>query len=214
MDDRRRSGPWKDGIAPPADALEQDDQPGPYQYYQPPPRASDTIKRSFSQRAAGADSVPFDERADPLRTDLLGQQDHLRSAAQALNAKLAEPLGPTLTSDPETLSALLSQTQHVHALSSPALQPPPPPAKIDPDYVPDNLRGRVWSPGPAVAQNDLPISPIDESAPPAQPKTRQVSGASNASESLRRTSVSDRSPLQHLESWTKQEKRARVAEAE
>jgi hypothetical protein len=223
MDARRHSGLWKNGIAPQAGELDEQEpsfdapattaKPGPYQYYQPPHRASDTIKRSFSQRAADADTAPFGAYDDAPGTDLIDQQNHLLSASQALNEKIAEPVRSTLTSDPATLSALLSQTQHVNSLASPTLQHQPPAPRIDPDYVPENLRARVWSPEPSVVQNG-PKSPLVDSSTPAQHQTRQVSGASNASESIRRTSVSERSPLQHLESWTKQEKRARVVEAE
>ena len=65
--------------------------------------------------------------------------------------------------------------------------------RVDPNYVPNNVRSKPWSPDPAVE------------------KPRQ---ASNASEPMRRGSVPDRSPLQKLELSAKEEKRARVEQAE
>lgn len=74
-----------------------------------------------------------------------------------------------------------------------------PPLTIDPDYTPpSNLRSKAWSPGPTSPRQ----------------KERQVSNASNASEAIRRGSVPDRSPLQELEVWSKEEKRTRAMEAE
>ncbi|KAJ8605489.1 hypothetical protein MRB53_041434 [Persea americana] len=72
------------------------------------------------------------------------------------------------------------------------------------DEIPENLRRKAWSPepeSPVLPEKDLP--------------TRH---ASNASQHIRRGSVPDRSPLQHLEAklgdMGKEEKRARMEEAE
>ncbi|GIZ43850.1 hypothetical protein CKM354_000706300 [Cercospora kikuchii] len=82
---------------------------------------------------------------------------------------------------------------------------PKPTLTVDPNYVPTNVRSKPWSP-------DL-MSPRTVNAPQSS-KQRQASNASNASEHVRRGSVPDRSPLQNLETWSKEEKRARVAHAE
>ncbi|KAI5366505.1 putative phoD-like phosphatase, metallophosphatase domain, metallo-dependent phosphatase [Septoria linicola] len=77
--------------------------------------------------------------------------------------------------------------------------------RADPDDVPTNVRSKPWSPDPT--------SPKTENVAQSS-KQRQASNASNVSELVRRGSVPDRSPLQNLETWSKEEKRARVAHAE
>lgn len=88
-----------------------------------------------------------------------------------------------------------------------------PPLTIDPDYTPpSNLRTKAWSPSPEAAGISPRGQQQQQSAP--QIKGRQASSASNKSEGARRGSVPGASPLQNLEMWSKEEKRARAEVAE
>ncbi|KXS99587.1 hypothetical protein AC578_2202 [Pseudocercospora eumusae] len=177
MSDRRQSGLWTRN--PDTGFYEQVPLPqahisaaGPYQYYQPPPRASQSQKqhapRSFSDRSG----IPNPEAG----------------AAKSRKGR----------------SNTLDATSH------------PDPLTLDPDYVPSNIRSTAWSPAPmsprTMTQPHIQKQSHTQRKQSAKP--RQTSNASNTSETIRRASVPDRSPLQNLESWSKEEKRARVAQAE
>lgn len=90
-----------------------------------------------------------------------------------------------------------------------------PPLILDPDFTPENVRTTAWSPD-AFSPRTRPVQllPKTRQTSNASQKPRQASNASNTAEALRRGSVPEKSPLQNLESWTKEEKRARVAAAE
>ena len=201
MDDRRQSGLWNrnprtgfyEQIKPPSQA-----QPaGPNQYYQPPPpRTSQEKRRSFSERTAG---ILPDTNGGP-RSNPMASSGDPPGQSTTVNQKFAQPVRDVLSNYPKTTSDQLAQTMHVNSTELPGSSHQPP-VHIDPDHIPENIRATTWSPDPASKQVQA------HSQPP------QVSNASNV-ETVRRGSVPDRSPLQNLETWSKEEKRARVEQAE
>lgn len=158
---------------------------GPYTYYQPQAGGGGGDgKRSFSDRTGLQTGSNGTSRADSRRKE---------------RSNTLESKKPLRVVNPDTDF----QTTFPQPAAQPALS-------LDPDYVPTNVRSMPWSPdamSPGTANVPQPAA--------AQPsKQRQASTASNISERVRRGSVPDRSPLQHLETWSKEEKRARVAHAE
>lgn len=161
---------------------------GPYHYYQPPPRASnDQGKRSFSDRTANATDASNGLDRDHGRKQ---RSNTLDDAKRHVN----------------TTSHHHAQTRHVNSTAMPGSSKQPP-LRVDPGYVPTNVRNKPWSP-------DLASPRTTTDHPPQASKVRQPSNASNVSELVRRGSVPDRSPLQNLETWSKEEKRAKLEQAE
>ncbi|EME44011.1 hypothetical protein DOTSEDRAFT_71724 [Dothistroma septosporum NZE10] len=216
--DRRQSGLWNrnpetgffEQAAPIPTARIQANQSyglnkGPYQYYEapaPPRDSGDGNRRSFSDRTAtnGEPLVPL--------TNGVGRSVSKKRREAAVvgiqDSRVPRSVQEVLSQHPETTSAHLAKTQHVNETSLPGSAQQQP-LRIDPDYVPNNVRTKPWSPDP--------MSP--RTVQQAQPgRTRQASNTSNMSEPIRRGSVPDRSPLQNLEYLSKEAKRARVEEAE
>jgi len=188
MENRRQSGLWSQNPAHDYYDQEPQESTGPYEYYEPPPRrSSDKHRQSFSERA----DVPPQPSSNgaPLRS----HSKKIRDIAEGVTQKLQRHAPDHSISDD------LARTQHVNStrLPSSAKQPP----RVDPDTTPNSLR------------SDEPWSPTDLSSPRAQDKPRH---ASNASETLRRGSVPERSPLQKLEMdfASKRDKRAKIEQAE
>ncbi|KAF2161934.1 hypothetical protein M409DRAFT_69453 [Zasmidium cellare ATCC 36951] len=205
--DRRQSGLWhrnpESGFYEQVPIPQAQIQPCPYQYYQPPAQnAYDTSRRSYSDRAANEPLAPTSTDID--RSTSKRNQDAKLAAARDVAQKITDPVRDMLNTHPETTSEQLAQTQHVNSTKLPGSSQQPP-LRLDPDYAPDNVRAQAWSPDP--------MSPRTRTVQPQQ-KARQTSNASNRSETLRRGSVPERSPLQNLESWSQEEKRARVELAE
>ena len=159
---------------------------GPYSYYQP--QAGDG-KRSFSDRTGLPDGTSGASRAD-------GRRKERSNTLENKPLRVVNPDDEFKTTFPEPAADQARQ---------PAL-------KVDPDYVPTNVRSKPWSPDPMSPRTANVTQPVP--APAQSSKQRQTSNASNISELVRRGSVPDRSPLQNLETWSKEEKRARVAHAE
>ncbi|KAK4499069.1 hypothetical protein PRZ48_009581 [Zasmidium cellare] len=208
--DRRQSGLWhrnpESGFFEQVPIPQALIQPGPYQYYQPPSlNAYDTTRRSYPDRASLDTNEPLVPTSNSVnRSASKKNHDAKLAAGRDMAQKIAEPVRDMLNANPETTSEQLAKTQHVNSTKLPGSSQQPP-LRVDPDYVPDNVRAQAWSPDP--------MSPRTRTVQPQQ-KARQTSNASNRSETLRKGSVPDRSPLQNLESWSKEEKRARVEAAE
>ncbi|KXT15005.1 hypothetical protein AC579_7738 [Pseudocercospora musae] len=168
----------------------------PYQYYQPPLRVSQTQSQSQKQDARRS----FSDRSG-IPNPEAGAGKSRKGRSNTLDA----------TSDDS------ARTQHVNSTSAPGSSHQKP-LTVDPDYVPNNIRSTAWSPDPmsprTMAQPQIQKQSQSQTQRKQNVKGRQISNASNASETVRRGSVPDRSPLQNLESWSKEEKRARVAQAE
>ncbi|KAK3675736.1 hypothetical protein LTR78_004377 [Recurvomyces mirabilis] len=183
-DTRRQSGLWSEN--PSTGTYEQQSQPGPYQYYQPPTRKPGSEKRrSYSERA-GDNGVGEAETYRPTQPNGV-QRSESRKVRDLRNDRDAE------------------MERQGYSTSNSDARAGAQPLRVDPNAVPDNLRDKPWSP-------DL-VSPRTGGQ---QKTGRQASTASNASELLRRGSVPDRSPLQKLEMEfsNKTEKRAKLEEAE
>ncbi|KAM3419760.1 Uncharacterized protein BST61_g3093 [Cercospora zeina] len=141
-------------------------------------------RRSFSDRTAPPPNAPSATSRASSRR---------KERSNTLDAPLAHPLR-------------VVNPDHDFKTTFPDPDAEPQPAlTVDPNYVPTNVRAKPWSP-------EL-MSPRTVNVPQSA-KQRQASNASNLSEHVRRGSVPDRSPLQNLETWSKEEKRARVAHAE
>ncbi|SMQ51262.1 unnamed protein product [Zymoseptoria tritici ST99CH_3D7] len=98
-----------------------------------------------------------------------------------------------------------SQSRSSQAPHQPALT-------VDPNFVPPNMRSKPWF-EEAMTPRTAPEFPL--AIPLAmQPQIKPQRQGSSASETKRRGSVPDKSPLQNLEVWSKDEKRARVERAE
>lgn len=219
--DRRQSGLWQRNAE--TGFFEQTPIPtaqiqpkGPYQYYEPPPRGYEVPRRSFSDRTSAPKSDAINEPLVPTTNGVHRSESRKQrgmEAAREAGRKLNDPTRELLNQHPQTTSEHLSKTKHINEtemLGSAAQQPP---LRVDPDYVPNNVRAKVWSPdivSPGTRTQTVPSRSLSQQ----QQKQRQTSNASNVSEGLRRGSVPDRSPLQNLESWSKEEKRARVEQAE
>ena len=182
MEKRRQSGLWSEDPETGVYEQQPSSQPGPYQYYQPPPRTSQDTRRSFSDRTG--QPVTYQSGQNGVQR---GGPREIRDLADLPSQKLRKHA-------PETTSDELAQTQHINSTRLPgsAAQAP---LRIDPNAVPANVRNKPWSP--------------DLISPGSQPKQRH---GSTASEVVRRGSVPDRSPLQRLEveMSSKAEKRAKA----
>ncbi|KAK4628888.1 hypothetical protein CLAFUW4_08084 [Fulvia fulva] len=216
--DRRQSGLWNrnpetgffEQAAPIPTARIQANQSyglnkGPYPYYEPPalPRGSgDENRRSFSNPTTKTNGEPLVPTTNGAGGS--ASKKHREAAiVGAEDSQIPRSVQEVLNQHPETTSAHLAKTQHVNETSLPGSAQQEP-LRIDPDYVPNNLRNKPRSPDP--------LSPRTQ---PAQPvRTPQESNTSKMSETIRRGSVPDRSPLQNLEYSSKGAKRARVEEAE
>ncbi|TKA82247.1 hypothetical protein B0A55_01713 [Friedmanniomyces simplex] len=197
MENRRQSGLWAQNAE--TGFYEQKPPPnqpgsGPFQYYEPPTRTSGEKGRSFADRTG-------EEQPATYRPTQNGGGGVQRSESRKIR-DLAEGATQKLHNRDE---------QTTHTNTSARLGPAQKPLRVDPDFAPDNIRSKPWSP-------DL-ISPNSQPNRQRQASTASSNNNNNAAELLRRGSVPDRSPLQKLEmelggGRSKGEKRARAEEAE
>ncbi|CAK4031962.1 Hypothetical predicted protein [Lecanosticta acicola] len=217
--DRRQSGLWnrnpETGVYEQVPIPTAQIQPkGPYQYYEPPPRGYEVPRRSFSDRSANPKPNPNDEPLVPATNGAIVHSESRKQrgidAAKEATQKLPDPIRDDLNQHPDSTSDHLPKTKRVTEARLQGSATRQPPFRGDSDYVPSNIRAKAWSPDVVSPGTRTQAQP---SYFPPQ-KSRQTSNASSISESVRRGSVPDRSPLQSLESWSKEEKRARVEQAE
>jgi hypothetical protein len=193
-ENRRRSGLWvesptKEGAGDERHYIRQN--PGPYEYYQPPAPGTNAKGRSFSERAGGS-------RLAHVQTP----DDHGLSPQHMVSPPLRyDDLHRGAERHPELVPRHLAGPRYDDSADMPLPRPIKQRAvRVEPedDNVPENMRSKPWSPEPL---------PLDIQQKPAR--------ASSASKPVRKGSVPDRSPLQKLEyDISKEEKRARMKEAE
>ncbi|KAK5172105.1 uncharacterized protein LTR77_003743 [Saxophila tyrrhenica] len=210
---RRQSGLWNQN--PTTGYFEKaptSQSNGPYQYYQPP-AADSKPRRSFSDRTGNPTLTSAYLAA--TQNNVSGassvlDKSRIKDVALATHAKIASSLHAYSGDAGADDFARSGHAVHVHSPDAEIPKARPlggdagkPALSVDPNAVPENVRGTAWSPDPG------PTS--------ANTNTRRTS-AGNAEVPGRRPSVADKSPLQKLEGKlgdiSKEEKRARMEQLE
>ncbi|KAK3054267.1 hypothetical protein LTR09_004535 [Extremus antarcticus] len=209
---RRQSGLWQQNTntgyfekqAPP-----QGQSSGPYQYYQPSSNA-DKPRRSFSDRTGNPTLTNAYLAATQNKVSGAGSVlDHNRTKdlALATHSKIAASLHAYSGDSGADDFARSGHAVHVHSPDAPIPKTrqlggaaEKPALSVDPNAVPENVRGTAWSPEPGTT---------------SKPRPARAGGAETQA---RRPSVTDKSPLQKLEGQidhvSKLEKRARIEQLE
>ena len=177
---------------------------GPYHYYQAPSRTStEDQRRSYSERVGDPDSPAYD---GVLRSDSKAAPEHMPDVGAKPSVGAPGEAIQTSFVHGGTTSEQLAQSQHVNSTDMPGSSHQEP-FVFGSDDVPNNIRSKPWSPEPTAARPDQ-----DPQGLQSLPAESDTSGA------VRRGSVPHQSPLQklegHLDSISKEEKRARVEDAE
>ncbi|QIW96379.1 hypothetical protein AMS68_001897 [Peltaster fructicola] len=201
MDNRRQSGLWDQNAQ---GVYERKTPAGPFQYYQPPPPSD--RRRSFSERAAEGLSKGANTDVNALQAATqngLERSTSIRKSNTRTQYPELDNIDTSLARHLDSSNARIVPAKHINELSEHA----PYDDDDESDSIPENLRRQAWSP-----ELKSPVSPTSRN------DTVPLRHASNASAHIRRGSVPDRSPLQNLEvkldNISKEEKRARVEEAE